>query len=187
MIREALTTLVVVGALAAGGTADVLAQAKTNPCAANPCAAKNPCAAQNPCAKKTAGSATKDRAAETAFKQYKSWKKVNEQPVQSASHGGTVVFTYLNKKGEPAASNGKFPFQAGSVLVKEAFEDQGGKPGGMSKVFVMEKRARGYDAANGDWHYAVGVFVQEISMKHIERPAAGPAQFFVCKMRREEP
>ncbi len=165
MIRETLSTLVVVGALAAGGTADVLAQAKTNPCAA-----------QNPCAKKTAGTATKDKAAEAAFKQYKSWKKVNEQPVQSASHGGTVVFTYLNKKGEPAASNGKFPFPAGSVLVKEAFEDHGGKPGGMSKVFVMEKRARGYDAANGDWHWAVVLPDGAVAMTGNGK-AGSPTQF----------
>ncbi len=41
------------------------------------------------------------------------------------------------------------------MLVKEAFEDQSGKPGSISKVFVMEKRRKGYDAGNGDWHYAV--------------------------------
>ncbi|MBI3637790.1 MAG: cytochrome P460 family protein [Candidatus Rokubacteria bacterium] len=109
----------------------------------------------NPCALKTAGAVTKDTAAEAAFKDYKGWKKVNEQPVKSASHGNTVVVTYLNKKAEPAAMSGTFPFPAGSIVVKEAFEDRGGKPGGISKVFVMEKRAKGYDSANGDWHYAV--------------------------------
>jgi cytochrome P460 len=145
-----LGAAMVVGALATLPVAAEthLAQAK-NPCAANPCAA------QNPCAKKTAGAVTKDKAAEAAFKDYKSWKKVNEQPVKSASHGSTLVFTYLNKKAQPAAANGKFPFPVGSTLVKEAFDDQGGKPGGMSKVFVMEKRAKGYDSASGDWHYAV--------------------------------
>ncbi len=113
---------------------------------------------------------TKDKAAETAFKQYESWKKVNEQPAKSESHGNTVVFTSLNKKGEPAASNGKFPFPAGSLLVKEAFDDQGGKAGGMSKVFVMEKRAKGYDRANGDWHYAVAMPDGAVAMTGTARP-----------------
>jgi Cytochrome P460 len=149
--------MLALGAAIVSATAPSVASAQTQRQVAqkNPCAARNPCAAQNPCAKKTAGAVTKDKAAEAAFKEYKGWKKVNGQPVASASHGGTLVFTYLNKKGEPAAANGKFPFPAGSVLVKEAFDDQGGKPGGMSKVFVMEKRAKGYDSANGDWHYAV--------------------------------
>ena len=153
-----------------------LAQAK-NPCAAkSPCAAKNPCAAQNPCAKKTAGAVTKDSAAEVAFKQYKSWKKVNAEPVKSASHGSTLVFTYVNKTAEPAATSGKFPFPAGSMLVKEAFDDQGGKPGGMSKVFLMEKRAKGYDSTNGDWHYAVVMPEGAVAMTGNGK-AGSPTQF----------
>jgi len=61
---------------------------------------------------------TKDKAAEAAFKEYRSWKKVNDQPMKSEGHGNTLVFTYLNKKGEPTGLNGKFPFAAGAVLVK---------------------------------------------------------------------
>jgi hypothetical protein len=138
--------------------------------------ATNPCAAKNPCAQKTSGAVTKDPAAEAAFKQYKSWKKVNEQPVKSESHGNTLVFTYLNRKAEPAAASGKFPFPVGSVLVKEAFDDQGGKPGGMSKLFVMEKRAKGYDAANGDWHYAVVMPGGAVAMAG-DGKAGSPTQF----------
>ena len=38
--------------------------------------------------------------------------------MKSEGHGNTLVFTYLNKKGEPTGLNGKFPFAAGAVLVK---------------------------------------------------------------------
>jgi hypothetical protein len=75
--------------------------------------------------------------------------------VLSATHGNTYVFTYLNKTAEPSGTQGKFPFPSGAVLVKEAFEAQGGRPGPKGNVFVMEKRKKGYDAANGDWHYAI--------------------------------
>lgn len=104
--------------------------------------ARNPCAAKNP-------------VAEQAAKAFKSWRKVNTEPVLSATHGNTYVFTYINKKAEPSALNGKFPFPAGSVLAKESFEGQGGKPGDRGPLFIMEKRGKGYDRANGDWHYAI--------------------------------
>ena len=67
--------------------------------AANSCAAKNPCAAK-------AAAPVKDSVAEAAFKQYKSWKKVNTEPVLSATHGNRYVFTYLNKKAEPSGLQG---------------------------------------------------------------------------------
>lgn len=108
---------------------------------------------QNPCAAKPAAAA-KDPAAQATFKAYKSWKKVNEKPVPSQSHGGRLVFTYLNKKAEGPGLSGTFPFPEGSVLAKDSFESQGGKPGAKGPLFIMEKRKKGYDVANGDWHYA---------------------------------
>ena len=133
-----------------------VAQAK-NPCAAkNPCTAKNPCAAKkNPCAAKSGAAAVRDAKAQATFKDYKSWKKVNTEGVLSATHGNRYVFTYLNKTAEPAGLNGKFPFPPGAVLAKESFENQGGKPGEKGPLFIMEKRAKGYDAQNADWHYAM--------------------------------
>jgi hypothetical protein len=88
-------------------------------------------------------------------RQFKDWNKVNAEPVLSATHGNRYVFTYVNKKAEPSALNGKFPFPVGSVLVKESFEAEAGKPGARGPTFVMEKRRKGYDAAHGDWHWAI--------------------------------
>jgi len=127
--------------------------APKQPCAAQPCAPKQPCAAQ-PCAAKPA-KPVKDKVAEATFKEYKGWTKVNEKPVMSATHGNTWVFTYVNKKSEGPALAGKFPLPAGAILAKESFQDAGGKPGARGALFVMEKRKKGYDPANSDWHYAV--------------------------------
>jgi hypothetical protein len=41
------------------------------------------------------------------------------------------------------------------VLVREAWADNAGKPGERANVFVMEKRKKGYDSPNADWHDAV--------------------------------
>ena len=51
------------------------------------------------------------------------------------------------------AKEGNFPFPVGTVIVKEAFVNDGCKPGGPGAVFVMEKRAMGYDPAANDWHW----------------------------------
>jgi len=96
-----------------------------------------------------------DPVATATAKQYRTWRKVNDAPVLSATHGNRHVFTFVNRKAEVAALSGRFPFPVGAILAKESFEDQGGRPGAKGPLFVMEKRAKGYDAAHGDWHYAV--------------------------------
>jgi hypothetical protein len=137
--RVAVMGLVIVGMMAVPGGG--------RPLAANPCAAKDPCAAKPV--------AANDPVAEAAFKQYKEWKKVNTEPVLSASHGNRYVFTYLNKIAEPSGLRGNFPFSKGAVLAKESFETQDGKPGPQGPLFIMEKRGEGYDRAHANWHYAV--------------------------------
>lgn len=144
--------------------------------AANPGAPKsdNPYAAKNPCT--TASAAVKDSVAETAFKQYKEWKKVNTSPVLSATHGNRYVFTYLNKVAEPSGLRGWFPFPKGAVLVKESFEGQDGKPGPAGPVFIMEKRGEGYDRDHANWHYAVVEPSGVVSMSGSGHPRS-PTQF----------
>ncbi len=157
--RSVALTAVLVGAAA---LADAGSHLAANPCAAksaNPCAAgnpsapKNPCAAKNPCSAVPA--AVKDRVAETAFTQYRDWKKVNTSPVLSATHGNRYVFTYPNKQAEPSGLRGQFPFPKGAVLVKESCEGQDGKPGPRGPVFIMEKRDVGYDRDQANWHDAM--------------------------------
>jgi hypothetical protein len=152
MVRQLLITVVAAAVLTLAAGTESIAQ-KANPCAAkNPCATKNPCAAKNPCGAKAAGS-VKDATAAATAKAYKGWKKVNDQPVLSPSHGNRLVFTYLNKRAEGAGLSGKFPFAEGAVLAKESFENEGGKPGARAPLFIMEKRKKGYDPGHNDWHY----------------------------------
>lgn len=87
------------------------------------------------------------------YKDYRRWTRVNQTAVYSATHGDSFVFTYVNPTGLAAARSGKFPFPVGAVIVKEAFENSGCKPGAPGAVFVMEKRARGYDPSANDWHW----------------------------------
>lgn len=122
MVRKTASLLAIAGLLSLGAAGGALAQTS------------NPCATKNPGAAKTAG-AVKDPAAEAAFKQYKRWKKVNPDPVLSASHGNRYVFTYLNKTAEPAGLQGTFPFPKGAVLAKKSFEAQDGKPGSQGPLF----------------------------------------------------
>jgi hypothetical protein len=120
--------------------------------------------------------AEKDPVAETAFKQYKDWKKVNTAPVLSATHGNRYVFTYLNKEAEPSGLRGRFPFPKGAVLVKESVEAQNGKPGPRGPVFIMEKRDVGYDRDHANWHYAMVEPSGLVSMSGSGHPRS-PTQF----------
>lgn len=97
----------------------------------------------------------RDPVAEAAVREYKGWKQVNAVPVLSEAHNDTWVVTYVNSKAEPGAVAGRFPLPEGAILVKESFVDANQKPGARGPVYVMEKRARGYDPANADWHWAV--------------------------------
>ncbi len=95
--------------------------------------------------------------AEMTADQYKRWAKVNDIPVKSATHGGRLVFTYLNEMAKSAGMSGKLPFPIGSILAKESFANNNGSPGAPGPLFIMEKREAGYDASNGDWKYAMVV------------------------------
>jgi len=83
---------------------------------------------------------------------YSSWKKVNTEPVLSATHGGRNVFTYINDVAMPAGMEANLPFAVGSFIAKESFDKESGAAG---PVFLMEKREAGYDPDRGDWHYSM--------------------------------
>lgn len=148
MLRSVLSRVGVGAALV------LTAAACTGPQAGSAGPAANPCAGKNPCAAKQRG-APRDATAEAALQVYRGWKKVNEAPVLSQTHGNRFVFTYVNPTAARAALSGAFPFPVGAVLAKESFENDGGKAGPKGPLFVMEKRARGYDPERNDWHYAM--------------------------------
>jgi len=77
--------------------------------------------------------------------------KMNTTPVVSETHGGRNVDTYVNRIGAAAYLDDEAEIPVGTILVKTSFEPDGA-PG---PLFVMEKRAPGYDPDNGDWYYAI--------------------------------
>ena len=48
-------------------------------------------------------------------------------------------------------NNGPFPFEVGSLIVKEEFSDRGCTA--LTGYTLMRKEAPGYDARFGDWHW----------------------------------
>lgn len=80
-----------------------------------------------------------------------SYVKFNTSPVVSETHGGRLVDTYVNAVGAAAYLDEEAELPVGAVIVKTSAE-RDGAPG---PIFVMEKRAPGFDPEHGDWAYAI--------------------------------
>ena len=83
--------------------------------------------------------------------EYASWVKMNTAPVRSETHGGRMVDTYVNPVGAAAYLDADAEVPVGTVIVKTSTEPDGA-PG---PIFVMDKRAQGFDPDHGDWGYAI--------------------------------
>ena len=89
-------------------------------------------------------------------KDWQSYTKVNTTPVESGDHGNRFVDTYVNDVGLEAYKSEEAEIPVGTVVVKTSWERDGDKPSTTpGPIFVMEKRAAGFDAENGDWYYAI--------------------------------
>lgn len=89
---------------------------------------------------------------------WQSYTKINTEPVRSQDHGGNFVDTYVNDIGLAAYQDpdevAEIP--VGTIVVKTSLLRDGDAPGDTAgPIFVMEKRAPGFDADNGDWYYAI--------------------------------
>lgn len=82
---------------------------------------------------------------------YASYTKMNAAPVTSETHGGRLVDTYVNEVGAAAYLDDDAEIPVGTVVVKTSTEPGGGA----GPIFVMEKRAAGFDPEHGDWAYAI--------------------------------
>jgi hypothetical protein len=83
------------------------------------------------------------------------YRRVSSAPFLSAVHGGRWVEVFVNDVGaDEYLRGGAIP--VGTIVVKTSWESRDGQ---MSEVagplFVMEKRAPGYDPDHGDWWYAI--------------------------------
>jgi hypothetical protein len=119
----------------------------------------------------------RDSVAETTFREYRTWKRVNVKPVMSEDHSDTWVVTYLNARAAGPALARQFPLPEGAVVVKESFASVNQQPGARGPVYVMEKRGRGYNAPYADWHWAVVEPDGKVSMSG---KGANSEETFVC-------
>ena len=87
---------------------------------------------------------------------YASYVKMNTAPVASETHGGRLVDTYVNAVGAGAYLDPDAAIPVGTVIVKTSMEVRAGQvTGEAGPIFVMEKRAAGFDPDHGDWAYAI--------------------------------
>jgi hypothetical protein len=87
---------------------------------------------------------------------YRSYHKVTKFSHPSRTHGGRLVDIWVNDIGYAAYIDEDAEIPAGTIIVKTSWEVKGGKrTGEAGPIFVMEKRATGYDPDHDDWYYAM--------------------------------
>jgi hypothetical protein len=82
---------------------------------------------------------------------WESYTKLNKASFMSDTHGGRMVDTYVNPIGLEAFKQGE-DLPVGSIVVKTSKDRSDGSQG---PVFVMEKRAAGFNPDHGDWWFAI--------------------------------
>ncbi len=81
---------------------------------------------------------------------------MNRQPFFSRTHGRRWVNVYVNAIALQSYQHDE-DLPVGAVVVKESFEDVGGRPDLTQRgpIFVMERRANGYSSNRGEYWYAI--------------------------------
>jgi hypothetical protein len=83
------------------------------------------------------------------------YAKVNKASFESPTHGHRFVDIYVNPIGLEAYRSDA-PMPVGSIVVKTSREAKDGAPTDVAgPIFVMEKRAAGFDPEHDDWWYGL--------------------------------
>jgi hypothetical protein len=86
---------------------------------------------------------------------FATYRRVSPAPFLSTVHGDRWVEVFVNETGADAYLSGA-AIPVGTIVVKTSWERRDGQisdiPG---PLYVMEKRAPGYDPDVGDWWYAI--------------------------------
>jgi hypothetical protein len=92
----------------------------------------------------------------TVARAYARWKRYSKRPYPSATHGNRLVSNYGNRAARRYINYEKVKrMPAGSVLAKDSFLVQADGKLALGPLFVMEKMARGWNAASRDWKYTM--------------------------------
>jgi Cytochrome P460 len=87
---------------------------------------------------------------------YASYRKLTTEPFKSTAHGSKWVDVYVSNNAADAYLSQSAEIAVGTVAVKTSWEDKDGRVSAVAgPIFVMEKRAPGYDPTHNDWYYAI--------------------------------
>ncbi len=120
-------------------------------------------------------------------KAYSGWRRYNNAPYRSATHGNRYLNNYANAK---ARAYGRFEaagrLPVGSVIAKDSFtvtEDGAVHPG---PLFIMEKMPAGFKYVTADWRYAM--IMPDGSLFGVtDGPGAERVEFCIaCHLARED-
>ena len=85
---------------------------------------------------------------------YYTWRRYNQTPYLSATHGDRYINNYGNAEAESYGRAG-VPMPAGAVLAKDSFTVTGQGDVFTGPLFLMEKMPPGFSAAINDWRYTM--------------------------------
>ena len=95
---------------------------------------------------------SRDRSAET----YQRWRRFNEAPYTSATHGSRYVNNYGNGLARGyTRPDMVLPMPEGAVLAKDSFAVTADGDVFLGPLFLMEKMAPGFDPEARDWRYSM--------------------------------
>ena len=95
---------------------------------------------------------------EPSAKVFRTWRRYNDAPYRSKTHGQRYVNNYANTIARDA-SYGRMKegdrMPPGAILIKDSFTFTSDRALFAGALFVMEKLEPGTDPDNGDWRYAM--------------------------------
>ncbi len=88
--------------------------------------------------------------------EYLKWRQYNKAPFRSATHGNRYVNNYGNGLADDYVKmDSTVRMPAGAVLAKDSFTVTPKGRSGVGPFFLMEKMAKGFLKASGDWRYTL--------------------------------
>jgi hypothetical protein len=87
---------------------------------------------------------------------YQTYRRVTDEPFLSRVHGNRWVHVWVSEPGADAYLDGSSDIPVGTTVVKESWENDGGKPSQVAgPIYVMRKEAPGWWPEHEDWYYAI--------------------------------
>jgi hypothetical protein len=86
---------------------------------------------------------------------YYTWRRYNQTPYLSATHGDRYINNYANAQAKSYGRKGEAPMPAGAVLAKDSFTVTAQGDVFTGPLFLMEKMAPGFAPEGRDWRYTM--------------------------------